>query len=137
MANQNTLIQAQQVKILEEIVNFDVELTEDPKVMNVIQQLRKEYNNLVDERLEFTRSPLSDPLRVLPLEIWTDIIREVVDESSESCVDTLLQLTAVSNSWCQTLASLRLLWTTIEITPDVDDYWQNWPSAFTYRRIAN
>ncbi|KIM32770.1 hypothetical protein M408DRAFT_186333 [Serendipita vermifera MAFF 305830] len=113
-------LHAQRTKILTRInQNKDIagpNLAND----NTIRRLEREYNDVTDQIAQLERQPSSDPMKVLPLELCADIIKEAVNKYA--LVDELLNLTTVSRRWCNILMSLPTLWTTIVLDSRIADY---------------
>ncbi|KIM32772.1 hypothetical protein M408DRAFT_20124 [Serendipita vermifera MAFF 305830] len=113
-------LHAQRTKILARIrENKDIPGTNLAN-NDTIRRLEREYNDVTDQIAQLERQPSSDPMKVLPLDLWADIIKEAVNKYS--LVDDLLDLTTVSRHWCNTLMSLPTLWTTIVLDSTIGDY---------------
>ena len=93
------------------------ELQQDPDndSTDKIHRLQQEYNRRVEEEADRTRRTLHDPLRVLPPELWKDIMPGTVEE--------VLVLTLVSSRWRDALTSIPFLWTNIALDGNECDYY--------------
>jgi hypothetical protein len=86
-----------------------------------IHTLKQEYNQLVKKRARLVRPPLSDPMKVLPPDLWPDIIRYIIEESHYP-IEKLLDLISVSKGWCSILTTLPVIWTEIWLDQSKPDY---------------
>jgi hypothetical protein len=121
-SDEAAVLRARQVTILAEIDALtQTESNHIPFNRRTIASLKQYYNEIVEKRAKMERGPLADPLRTLPPELWPNIFREVVLGLSYP-VDTLLDLTLVSQVWSAALISLTELWTRIHLDSSKEDY---------------
>ncbi|KIM20890.1 hypothetical protein M408DRAFT_29996 [Serendipita vermifera MAFF 305830] len=114
---------AQRTKILTRLVdNKNIPCTKTTSNPTT-RYLQQEYNHVTDQIVQSEYQPLSDPMKVLPLELCADIIEKAVAYYSPySPVENLLDLTTVSRHWCNILMSLPTLWTSIVFDSTRGDY---------------
>ncbi|KIM20891.1 hypothetical protein M408DRAFT_29997 [Serendipita vermifera MAFF 305830] len=114
---------AQRTKILTRLIDNRNVPSMKPQNDSTIRYLQKEYNHVTERIAQLEYQPLSDPMKVLPLELCADIIEEAVTSpSAHSPVDNLLDLTTVSRLWRDILMSLPTLWTSIVFDSTEGDY---------------
>ncbi|KIM23466.1 hypothetical protein M408DRAFT_27813 [Serendipita vermifera MAFF 305830] len=114
---------AQRTKILTRLINNKNILCTKTTNNPTTRYLQREYNHMTERIVQLEYQPLSDPMKVLPLELCADIIEEAVAYYSPySPVDNLLDLTTVSRLWCRILMSLPTLWTSIVFDSTKRDY---------------
>ncbi|KIM23477.1 hypothetical protein M408DRAFT_27823 [Serendipita vermifera MAFF 305830] len=110
----------QRTKILTRLIDNKNVPSIKPKNNPTIHYLQQEYNHVTDQIAQLEHQPLLDPMKVLPLELCADIIKEIIDDDSP--VNILLDLTTVSMCWCNILMSLPSLWTIVVFDSAKDDY---------------
>ncbi|KIM20892.1 hypothetical protein M408DRAFT_29998 [Serendipita vermifera MAFF 305830] len=111
---------AQRTKILTRLIDNKNVSSIKPENTSAIHYLQQEYNRVTDQITQLEHNPLSDPMKVLPLELCADIIKESINIYDP--VDELLDLTTVSQRWCNIIISLPTLWTTIVFDSTRSDY---------------
>lgn len=108
----------ERIKLLKEIKKYSHYL--DGNDNACLEGLKARYNTLID-RLD--RSSLGDPFKVLPPELWPDIIYNLLADyrSVKWEIDYLLPLTSVSRHWQQIILSTPSFWDCIRITEKTED----------------
>jgi hypothetical protein len=97
----------------------------DPQRASLLDELKAEYNQIIDHNYHDDSLVYPDPLEVLPSEIGEMILHETVVKPIENFYaldsNSLLTLTLVSRRWQSIIIDTPSLWTTIEISDKIPD----------------
>lgn len=79
------------------------------------KSLKREYNDIIGQQDRLRRGRFTDPIHILPPELWISLVREIIDRPDGRCVDQLLILTLVSIEWHHAIVATSELWSDIYI----------------------
>ncbi|KAG8759853.1 hypothetical protein FRC14_004814 [Serendipita sp. 396] len=85
---------------------------ENRKGLNFLQN---KYNQIVISQREARRGPWTDPLSILPFDIWVHIIEEIVDDGWGSSYRVIYNMILVSKQWKDAIVRIPQFWTQISI----------------------
>lgn len=88
-----------------------------------IHDLKEIYNELINQENNMVIGRLPDPLHTLPPELWPSFLPQTASE--------LLYLTLVSNRWRDTILSIPILWSNINMDWRQEDYLSQVALGFT------
>ena len=86
-----------------------------------LNDLKEEYNRIASGMRDIPNTGSRDPLHVLPLEVWAQIIHFSLQATEYP--RALLILTLVSHDWRQALIYTSSLWAHIHLSRHMNDLW--------------
>ncbi|KAG8830536.1 hypothetical protein FRC17_004743 [Serendipita sp. 399] len=119
-STESTRLESERLRLLKSIQEQSRDAYR-PETREVIKLLREEYNRIVNKQVESNRGPWTDPLALLPLEIWVQIIQEIVDWRWSSSYRVITNMILVSEGWKEAIVNTPLFWTAITIDPGIEE----------------
>ena len=105
---------SQRERIVMEIEALEMVAGVCPTESAKIRTLKARYNLLVNQEEDQDYRPLSDPLQILPPELWPAFL-------PQSDISNLLTLTLVSTRWRDCIISTPILWSDITLDSTQED----------------
>ncbi|KAG8868401.1 hypothetical protein FRC20_003456 [Serendipita sp. 405] len=112
----NDQLENERLKLLKSIQNQSGSAYR-PEHGEELKILRNRYNQIVINQRDSRRGPCTDPLSVLPVEVWVHIIDEIVECGWGSAYRAVSNMVLVSKKWRDVIVSTPRFWTQITINP--------------------
>lgn len=88
-----------------------------PKISGALQDLKGEYNMLIEKQINQGHGIFPDPIEVFPPEIWIRMLQYWVASIDGRSVEDVLKLTLVSIKWRNAILICPELWSDIALGP--------------------
>ncbi|KAG8830535.1 hypothetical protein FRC17_004742 [Serendipita sp. 399] len=79
--------------------------------------LRDKYNQIILSQLDSRRGPWADPMVILPVEIWINLVSEIIECRWGTSYRMLSHSLLVSKKWRAAILSTPQFWTQISLEP--------------------
>ncbi|PVF98550.1 hypothetical protein CPB86DRAFT_873231 [Serendipita vermifera] len=102
------------VELLQKIYSLESNVLRDPTSCKALRAVKSKYNAVIEANTRIFQ--YKDLFQYLPMEIWLQILLEVVDDD---CLN-ILPLMQVCQHWASIIVATGRLWTFIHIRGDLD-----------------
>lgn len=96
-----------------------------PQDPNLVTNYVTEYNSVMEEISTLQQSSLRDPIRVLPRELWEEIIHDLISTYDHNQlkwdIDQLIILACVSKTWENLILSTPAFWANLRVDSIIED----------------
>ncbi|KAG8759864.1 hypothetical protein FRC14_004825 [Serendipita sp. 396] len=113
-------LESERVKLLNSIYKLSEDASQ-PEKQEEIKSLRSDYNQIISRQVMVNRGPWTDPLSILPLEIWVHIIEEILDNRWGSSYRVIANMVLVGQKWKEAIVNTPQFWTVITIDPNFQE----------------